>query len=469
MSITLNQQELQGALKKIQDSYHEFAKIYTGVLKTRQPVHTVYGGAHLFRSDVTQKLGNRAKKVFLDYAPNPIFFSKKMELKGHQELPTGNQETKSLLANIPKNYSAASFAHKVWSRALKKLEKEAVEDFRIDFEDGFGIRSDEEEDKVAVQAAEELAKGMEEKILPSFIGIRIKSFDYFAERSIRTLDIFLATLLKKSKLPKNFIITFPKIAIVEHVTALVEILEKLEKNHKLKPGSLKIELMIELTQTIMSEEGVAHTWHLVKASQGRCRGLHFGTYDYTASCDVIAHFQAMDNPVCDFAKHIMQNTAAATGLMISDGSTNIFPVPVHPGSDNPAEISENVESFYRAWKIQYANIQHSLRTGFYQGWDLHPAQLPIRYVACYAFYLESFDQIFQRMKNFLAISGQATLSDDVFDDAATGQGLVNYFLKGYNCGAITKADIAALKITPEVLQTRSFAKIIEEYKANQNS
>ena len=466
MNTKLSVQEVKDILIKIDASYKNFVKTYSGALKTRQPIHTVYGGAHLFHSQVTKKLGVSAKKIFLDYSPNPIFFAQRMQLPGYQELPKKKQDINNLLVDIPKNYPAAWFAHRVWSRVLEKLEKEAVEDFRIDFEDGFGVRSDEEEDRVAVQTAKEITKAMIEKALPSFIGIRIKSFDNFAERSIRTLDIFLANLLASSPLPENFVITFPKVAIVDHVSLLVEILEKLEKTHSLALGSLKIELMVELTQTIINQQGSSHIWNLITASKGRCRGLHFGTYDYTASCDVIAHFQTMDNSVCDFAKHIMQNSAMGTGLMLSDGATNIFPVAVYPGSTNSAQIAENVDSFYYAWKIQFNNIQNSLRTGFYQGWDLHPAQLPIRYAACYAFYLQEYEQIYTRMENFLTISGKAVLSDDVFDDAATGQGLVNFFLKAYNCGAITKEDITKLHISPEVLQTRSFPKIIAEYKKN---
>ena len=461
----LSIENLLDHLKSIENSNEEYNSIYPGVLAQKQPVHTVYGGAHLFSFDVVQKLGRNAKNFFLQYAPDPIFFAKNLELKGSQWLPESPQDIKELTENISKNYPAAYFAKKVWTRVLEKLENEAVEDFRIDFEDGFGVRSDDEEDNVAKRAAEEVAKGMEKATLPPFLGIRIKSFDKYAKRSITTLDIFLKTLLDKGNgLPENFVITFPKIAILEHVEIFVEVLEKLEKANDLPKNSLKVELMVELTQTIINQKGETHIWNLVKATKGRCRGLHFGTYDYTASCDITSHQQAMDNPVCDFAKHIMQISAMGTGLMISDGATNIFPIPVYPKSEVPAQIAENVRAIYNSWKIQFSDIQHSLRAGFYQGWDLHPAQLPIRYAACYAFYLEDYQRVFQRMKNFLDISGQATLVDNVFDDAATGQGLINFFLKSYNCGAITKKDLAELHLTPETLQTRSFPKIITEYK-----
>ena len=77
--------------------------------------------------------------------------------------------------------------------------------------------------------------------------------------------------------------------------------------------------------------------------------------------------------------------------------------------------------------------------GFYQGWDLHPAQLPTRYAAVYAF-LESLDAASERLRNFVEKAAKATLVGDVFDDAATGQGLLNYFLRATNCGALTEEE-----------------------------
>ena len=93
---------------------------------------------------------------------------------------------------------------------------------------------------------------------------------------------------------------------------------------------------------------------------------------------------------------------------------------------------------HRAWRLHSEHVRHSLVTGFYQGWDLHPAQLPSRYAAVYAFFLEGLDAASERLRNFVEKAAQATLVGDVFDDAATGQGLLNYFLRAMNCGAITE-------------------------------
>ena len=99
---------------------------------------------------------------------------------------------------------------------------------------------------------------------------------------------------------------------------------------------------------------------------------------------------------------------------------------------------------HRAWKLHYNHIQHSLTNAFYQGWDLHPAQLPTRYAAVYSFFLDGLEAASERLKNFVEKAAKATLVGDVFDDAATGQGLLNYFLRAVNCGALTEEEAVDL-------------------------
>ncbi|MBU6430469.1 MAG: phosphoenolpyruvate kinase, partial [Cyanobacteria bacterium REEB65] len=191
---------------------------------------------------------------------------------------------------------------------------------------------------------------------------------------------------------------------------------------------------------------------------------HFGTYDYTASCNITAAHQQMGHSACDFAKDVMQVSLAGTGVLLSDGATNVMPIGPHraaPGESLDAEeVQENHEVVHRAWKLHYDDIQHSLRCGYYQGWDLHPAQLPTRYAAVYAFFLEGLEAASARLKNFMDKAAQATLVGDVFDDAATGQGLLNYFLRGLSCGAITETEALATGLTLEELRSRSFVQIL---------
>jgi citrate lyase beta subunit len=355
-------------------------------------------------------------------------------------------------------------AYTVYNKIKAKLEREAVEDFRIDFEDGFGNRPDDEEDDTAVAAAKELAKGMKENTISPFIGIRIKPFtEDLKYRGIRTLDLFLTTLLSESKgvLPENFIIMLPKVTIPEQVEALVKLFECLENVHGLMPHSLKMEMMVEATQAIMDAEGKNPLLKLIRAGKGRCIAAHFGTYDYTASCNITAKYQTMDHPVCDFAHHMTRVALGGTGIMLSDGATNVMPVGPHRGDNLTLEQEiENRRVVHNAWKLGYGHTMYSLINGFYQGWDLNPAQFPMRYAATYTFFLESYEDAVVRLKHFVGKAAQATLSGDVFDDAATGQGLLNYFLRALNCGAITENEVLATGLSLEEIRSRSFYKIL---------
>ncbi len=418
------------------------ADFYPGDPSSRQPVHTVYGGAHLFKSDTAVKMAQAAQKTFNEYAATPLELSEALQMPPRVGL-----------------------AEKVHERVLAKLKSEAVEDFRIDFEDGFGNRSDPEEDSAAILAAAETAKGMKEKTLPPFIGIRIKTFsEELKNRGVRTLDLFVTEVVRLTggTLPSNFTVTLPKVTCAEQVSMLVAVLDFLEKKLKLPSKSICIELMVEAPQTLFLSDGRLSLPDMIRAADSRCRGAHFGTYDFTASMNITAENQVMDHTVCDFAKHIMKVSLSQTGIWLSDGATNIMPVGPHKGTElTKEEMRENKIAIHRAWRTSYSHIRHSLRGGYFQGWDLHPAQLPVRYATLYAFFLEGLDAVSKRLKNFLAVAAKATLVGDVFDDAATGQGLLNYFLKAYNCGAVTEEEILATGITMPELQSRSFVKIMK--------
>ncbi|HYJ87724.1 MAG TPA: hypothetical protein VEW46_16795 [Pyrinomonadaceae bacterium] len=477
MKNSLTEESLRDLSGKLQQANNKFAEIYPGESGRRQPVHTVYGGAHLFKSDSAGRLGALARRSLDQFAPDFLSFARAIQLPGAEQLPDSLEEDGGLTAKLDSNpdgvrreNKAAWLAHSIYNRVNEKLRREPVEDFRIDFEDGYGNRPDAEEDGHASSAASEVAEGIANSTLSPFIGIRIKPFtEELRQRSMRTLDIFVSTLLEKSsgKLPQNFVVTLPKITIPEQVTALADIFDLLEKTTGLTAGSLKMEMMIETTQSIIDAHGEINLPLLLAAARGRCVAAHFGTYDYTASCSITAAHQHMMHPACDFAKHMMQVSFAGTGIWLSDGATNIMPVAPHRFTEGgppltAVQIAENRTVVHRAWKLHYDHIQHSLVGAFYQGWDLHPAQLPTRYAAIYSFFLESLDAASERLKNFVEKAAKATLVGDVFDDAATGQGLLNYFLRALNCGALTEEEAVELSgLSVAELRSGSFVKILK--------
>ncbi|HEX8847497.1 MAG TPA: hypothetical protein VF791_22835 [Pyrinomonadaceae bacterium] len=477
MKTSLSAERTSEISERLQQANDHFAKRYPGETGRRQPVHTVYGGAHLFKSDSAKRLGELARRSLEQFAPDFLVFAKALGLPGAESLPEVLDASSSFIARLYSNPNEAQrenkpawLAHTIYSRVVDKLRREPVEDFRIDFEDGYGNRPDEEEDGHASTAATEVAEGMKNKTLPPFIGIRIKPLtEELRERSLRTLDIFLTTLVEKSggALPDNFVVTLPKIVMPEQAAALADVFELLEPALGLPADSLRMEMMIETTQSIINERGESNLPLMLDAARGRCTAAHFGTYDYTASCNITAAHQHMTHPACDFARHMMQVAFGGTGIWLSDGATNIMPVAPHRAQEGgpeltPEQVKENLSTVHRAWKLHYDHIQHSLVNAYYQGWDLHPAQFPTRYAAVYAFFLDSLEAASERLRNFVEKAAKATLVGDVFDDAATGQGLLNYFLRAINCGAITEQEALQLSsLTVQELRSGSFVKILK--------
>ena len=422
-----------------------FMRRYPGESERRQAVQTVYGGAHLFRVDTVKKLGEAALRSLTDYAP----------------------DSKSLAGAFGITIDG-QLADKLYGRIIEKLKREPVEDFRLDFEDGYGNRSDDEEDGHAHSSASEVARAFQEKTLPPFIGIRLKPFNEdLRTRAVRTLDIFITSLVSETsgKLPDNFVVTLPKVQLPEQVQAAVQLFRLLERKINLPEGSLRIELMIETPQSIINADGKVALQSLVQAANGRCGSVHFGVYDYTASTGITAAYQAMGHPACDFARQMMLVSLAGTDIQLSDGATNILPVGPHRAGDGAGltskQIEENRAAVHQAWRLAFNDNLHSLRTGFYQGWDLHPAQFVARYAAVYLFFLEGLESAANRLKAFVEKAALASLHGDVFDDAATGQGLLNFFLRGMGCGAITESEALATGLTLDELRSRSFLKILQ--------
>ncbi len=476
MNTSLPPEAVRAVLGRLHEANHAFAQIYPGESAARQPVHTVYGGAQLFKADAAQKLGAAALRTLQEHAPNFVALAKAFGLRGAEQLPEAQAQIVALQKKLATDAEAvhrenepAWLAHTVYSRVLEKLQREPVEDLRIDFEDGYGNRPDAEEDGHAAAAAEEVARGMSDGLLPPFLGIRIKPLtEELKARSARTLDIFVSTLAGRTggKLPEHFVVTLPKVTMPEHVAALVQLYERLETNAGLASGALKLEIMVETTQSIINPQGYCSLPSFVTAAQGRCVSAHFGVYDYTAASNITAPYQSMDHPSCDFARHMMTVALAGTGIWLSDGATNVMPIGPHRALPNgppltAAQRRENQLAVHDAWRLGYGHIAHSLRHGFYQGWDLHPSQLPVRYAAVYNFFLEGLDAASQRLKSFVAKAAQATLLGAVFDDAATGQGLLNFFLRGINCGAITEEEALVTGLTLEEIRGKSFVKILQ--------
>jgi citrate lyase beta subunit len=302
----------------------------------------------------------------------------------------------------------------------EKLAREPIEDLRVDFEDGYGVRDDDQEDRAVEAAAAILRSGP----VPPFVGVRIKSLEAATRRrALRTLDLFL------SAYPDPFVVTLPKVSGADQVTAMVALLEKLETGYGLASGTLRFEIQIELPSAVLAADGTATVARLITAAGGRCTGLHYGAYDYSAAAGVAAAYQSMEHPAADYAKAVMQAAAAQTGVRLSDGSTNVLPVG-------------DTAAVQQAWELHHRLVRRSLERGFYQGWDLHPAQLPTRYAATYAFFRDGRDTAVTRLHRYLDRQDSG-----IADEPATARALAGYLLRGLDCGALTDAGFARDELT----------------------
>jgi citrate lyase beta subunit len=476
MKRTLPAESLQEIAARLEQAHKAFHRRYPGLSGERQPIHVVYGGAHLFRAGTAKRLGQLALRSLDEFAPEFAAFAKAISLSGADRLPGSAEAAAAIVKAIESDPDQARrdnrpawLAHTIYRRVREKLQREPVEDYRIDFEDGYGNRPDGEEDGHAAAAASEVSEGMNTGELPPFIGIRIKPLtEDLRERSIRTLDIFLTELAARTRgqLPKNFCITLPKVTLPDEVAALADICSQLEPMLDLEPGALRMELMIETPQAIVNERGEANLLALVNAARGRCTAAHFGPYDYAASLNIAAPRDALTHLAADFARSLMQASLAETGVRISDGPLNVLPIPPHRAENGgppltPRQAQENRTSVHHAWRIHFEHVRRALELGFYQGWDVHPAQLPSRYAAVYSFFLENLEFTAERLRNFIEKAAQATRLGRVFDDAAVAQGLLNYILQAINCGALRAEEVQTLTgLSQAELRTGSFAQIL---------
>ena len=367
------------------------AEGFPGDTPDRQPVHTVYVPADRFVEDLVDTWG-RAAIALVD-------------------------QHSDLFADL------ASGAEPV-ALVRAKLAAEPIEDLRIDFEDGYGDRGDEVEDADALRSAGALARATTAGTAPPYRGIRFKSLEApTRRRGIRTLTMFLSTLLEEGGTLDGFVVTLPKITSVEQVEAMVQLTARLEESLGIAPRSLRFELQIETPQSILGPDGTVLVARMIHAGDHRVTALHYGTYDYSAFCGIPAAYQSMEHPVADHAKLVMQAAAAGTGVRLSDGSTNVLPV----GDETAVR---------RGWELHARLVRRSLERGFNQGWDLHPAQLPTRFAATYAFFREGFDEAAERLRNYVEQTGSS-----VMDEPATARALSDFIARGIDCGALSATEV----------------------------
>jgi citrate lyase beta subunit len=357
---------------------------YPGERPERQPVHTCYVPADAVVPRVAQTWGTAALAALDEHG-------------------------------LPDLGLDPELVEQVLPRVRRKLATEPVEDLRVDAEDGYRGLGDAEDDDI-LRAAATVAADRAAGTAPPSVGLRAKSLEEATRRrGVRSLDLFLGALG-----PGAAVVTLPKVTDVEQVRALLPVLDALETAHDV---TVALELQIETPQAVLGPDGAATLARMVHAAGSRLTGLHYGTYDYSASLGIAAAHQASDHPAADLAKQLMQVAVAGTGARAVDGSTNVLPV----GSR---------DAVHAAWQLHARLVRRALQRGFYQGWDLHPAQLVTRYAATYAFFRAALPAAADRLAAYLDRTGAGVL-----DEPATARALAGVLLRGLDCGAVDDAEV----------------------------
>jgi citrate lyase beta subunit len=402
MNRSLSEGELHDIFARIGDVSATLGGRFAGDRRRRQPIHTLYVPADCFSERTVDEFGREARRLLDAHAPDAASFAAAFGVE-------------------------LEVADTTRTRVMDKLRREPVEDVRIDFEDGYGDRPDEEEDRHAVDAARAAVQARGSETGSPCFGLRVKSFaDATEERSVRTLDLFITNVVRSTGgVPDGLVVNFPKVVATEHVALFAEILGRLERALGLDERTLLFEVQVETPRSVVDANGAVAAFGIVDAGDGRLTGMHFGVFDYTAWLGLMPWEQRLDHPANDFARQAVQVALAGTGVRISDGSTNLVPA------------TDRTEDVHAAWRVHADHVRHSLAAGFYQGWDLHPAHLASRYAAVYGWLLPRLEEATTRVHAWR----EHAKAGGVLDEPATVKSLLRYLRFAVTSGAVEEAEV----------------------------
>ena len=215
---------------------------------------------------------------------------------------------------------------------------------------------------------------------PPFIGIRFKCFEApTRRRGIRTLDLFLATLVAgRGELPAGLVLTFPKVSTVSQVEAMVQVCRAPGVGARTArrappvrdPGRdpaadprRRRPRRRWLRRSTPARAGSPRCTTAPTTTAPRCRSPPSTSRPTTRRPTTPSRSCRSRSPAPECTSPTGRPTSCRSATPTRSAS---------PGGCTPA---------WSAGRLQ---------RGFYQGWDLHAGQLPTRFLANFAFYREGF-------------------------------------------------------------------------------
>ncbi len=354
--------------------------------------HTFYGGAQLFQVNTLEKCAQKSLAFFRQVFPSVLELS--------QFLAEDDFTSEQMKL--------------IFSRLEKKLNTSAIEDFRIDFEDGLGLRSGAEEDFFAQKAGEIVCDVRQN--FSGRIGLRLKSPERATlQRCKRTFKIFFDAFFKQGNNLKPdgfFIVTLPKVKNSKSIQHFVNFVRQYCRKKKISSAFFKYEIMVETAEIARSIHRIAPLSKITDYLGTRLLGLHIGIYDYLSELGVPPSAQGQNHFFIQQLEYFLVSNFSH--LEISDGVNQSIP------------NSGNLMEAMKILKCQYRLNLEKMDRGINRGWDIHPFQLVARYLALICFFEKNTANMQQRYENFTNSNQKAQKLGVIFDDAASMRGVESF-------------------------------------------
>lgn len=437
------------------------------------PIHTVVWPADRLAPDTVTTIGIDAWTALARYGPDPWSFGQALGVFApHDEPPRASMRAQQLqrFREDPRALQHEDFEAwlllAVHARVHERLQARPVEDLRVDFEGSYGTRDDAEEDGHAIAAAEAVAQMAARGTLPPRVGLRIKPLSPKATgRAVRTLELFFDTLAGAvTTKVGELVLTVPRVSLPEQVSAAARLLELLEARHRWSRGRVLMELVVETTPALFDEAGRCALPRLLRAAGGRCVGVNLGSEDLAQACELAPEVADGQGPLADLARGLLRLALGDAHVALSDAVTGPIPEGPYPEASSltAKQRADNLAVVRRAWSSGHRQILHALRSGLYQGWDRHGAELPVRYAANYRFFLERFDAAAAQLHALLAAAASSAVPDLHGDDARRGQRLLAFVRRAYRCGAVGKGGLDRWGIAAHELEASRFVDVVAQ-------
>ena len=302
----------------------------------RQPVHTVYVPADRYHPDLPAQWGAAAAACV-----------EARRDRGGLAAPPG------WIDGSPPRSPLASCA---------KLAAEPIEDLRLDFEDGYGPRPDDEEDARRRGDGEPLADaappGPRRRCRPA---VQVLRGADPPPRATHPRPVPRHPARRPAACPTGWSSRCPRSARSSQVAGHGRRSAGGSRRRRTPRRSLRFEIQVETPQLIIGADG---TRPVAAADPRRWRAGHRPALRHLRLQRLAAASprptRPCDHPAADFAKQV-----DAGGRRRHRGAP-VRRLHQRAAGRRPAQV-------HAAWRLHAGLVRRALERGFYQGWDLHPA------------------------------------------------------------------------------------------------